>query len=305
MTDLIYSPESGVNPYHMTEHYLRKVLVGDIASVRVRLVSALERLGYDILDDEEHIIRGRRQARGWGASYSSADVLDYPMTLIVKLKQQGDLATRATFDYVVKHPSLSKGEKEILTREAEAISALATVRMADKICGACGTESTDDSRFCRRCGTKMDVERSELEILRMSAEVRAGHTSVVSAFVTSTVATVFVGGAYIAMLVGGFVPAKGIGILFIVGLMVAIIGNICAGFGWNRMNRALRRKPAEIAPETAPGEILSFPARVEGPPSKLPPGSVTERTTNLLSDNAQGPLTTGDFTSEEAEFVKR
>lgn len=111
MSDVFFPIDSGAIPYQTTEHYLRKVLVGDIQSVRVRLIAALERLEYDILDDDDHVIRGRRQARGWGTSYSSADVLDYPMTLIVKLKEQGDHATRATFDYVVRHPSLSGGEK--------------------------------------------------------------------------------------------------------------------------------------------------------------------------------------------------
>lgn len=294
MSDLIVLGDTGASPYHTTEHYLRKVLVGDIKSVRVRLIAALERLDYDILDDEEHIIRGRRQARGWGTSYSSADVLDYPMTLMVKLKEQGEHATRATFDYVVKHPSLSKGEKEVLTKEAEAISALATVRAVDKICSACGTESTDDSRFCRRCGSKMVVESNELEILRMYSEIRAGHTSVVSTFIASAASTAFLGSALLVMLLNGVVFGKGIGALLVIGLSLSLLASIFVCFGWNRVNRSLKRakNEKELPPFSNP--VLSFPDRSNNFEIDAPPASVTERTTNLLSVN-RDPAKTGEF----------
>ena len=298
MSDLIVLGDTGASPYHTTEHYLRKVLAGDIKSVRVRLIAALERLDYDILDDEEHVIRGRRQARGWGTSYSSADVLDYPMTLMVKLKEQGEHATRATFDYVVKHPSLSKGEKEVLTKEAEAISALATVRAVDKICSACGTESTDDSRFCRRCGSKMVVESNELEILRMYSEIRAGHTSVVSTFIASAASTAFLGSALLVMLLNGVVFGKGIGALLIIGLSLSVLASIFVCFGWNRVNRSLKRAKDEKELTTFSNPVLSFPDRSSQFDIDASPASVTERTTNLLAVSAD-PAKTGEFRTDE------
>ncbi|MGB5015027.1 MAG: zinc ribbon domain-containing protein [Pyrinomonadaceae bacterium] len=294
MSDLIVLGDSGASPYHTTEHYLRKVLVGDIKSVRVRLIAALERLDYDILDDDDHIVRGRRQARGWGTSYSSADVLDYPMTLIVKLKEQGEHATRATFDYVVKHPSLSKGEKEVLTREAEAISALATVRALDKICSACGIESTDDSRFCRRCGSKMVVESNELEILRMYSEIRAGHTSVVTTFIVSAASTVIMGSALLAMLLNGVVFGKGIAALLVIGMVLSFLSTVFVCFGWNRMNRSLKRSQNERELMGSSTSVLPFPDRSNQFELETPPASVTERTTNLLRVNAD-PAKTGEF----------
>ncbi|MBK7932318.1 MAG: zinc ribbon domain-containing protein [Acidobacteria bacterium] len=294
MSDLIVLGDSGASPYHTTEHYLRKVLVGDIKSVRVRLIAALERLDYDILDDDDHIVRGRRQARGWGTSYSSADVLDYPMTLIVKLKEQGEHATRATFDYVVKHPSLSKGEKEVLTREAEAISALATVRALDKICSACGIESTDDSRFCRRCGSKMVVESNELEILPMYSEIRAGHTSVVTTFIVSAASTVIMGSALLAMLLNGVVFGKGIAALLVIGMVLSFLSTVFVCFGWNRMNRSLKRSQNERELMGSSTSVLPFPDRSNQFELETPPASVTERTTNLLRVNAD-PAKTGEF----------
>ncbi len=293
MSEFIFSADANVNPYHMTEHYLRRVLVGDRENVRNRLISAMERLGYDILDDEENVVRGRREARGWGTSYSSADVLDYPMTLIVKLKPQGEHATRATFDYVVKHPSLSKGEKEILTREAEAISALAMVRYVDKICSACGTESTDDSRFCRRCGTKLSIESSELEVLRMSAEIRAGHTSVVSTFIASVVAFGLTGSALLVLLISGVTFGKGMGTLLVIGIALHFLSLLFVGFGWNRVSRSLKRPKAPDELNAEPAPPLLFPIASQPP---TPVGSVTERTTNLLSVE-RDPAKTGEFPS--------
>lgn len=297
MSDVIFPVDTGVNPYHTTEHYLRRVLSGDVRSVRNRLIAAMERLSYDILDDEDTVLRGRREARGWATSYSSADVLEYPMTLTIKLKAHGEHGTRATFDYVVKHPSLSKGEKEILTREAEAISALATVRAADNVCSSCGTESTDDSRYCRRCGAKISVETSELEVLRMSAEIRAGHTSVVSTFIASLVGFGLTGSALLALVLSGVAFGKGFNALLVIGMVANFLSIIFVAFGWNRVNRALKRRPqAEPAIiEVPPVPLLSTPARSIGQPP-----SVTERTTNLLQGE-HDPGKTGEFASDTSD----
>lgn len=298
MSDFIF-PVDASSPYHTTEHYLRRVLTGNLDSVRLRLIGALERLGYDILDEEQSVIRGRRSARGWGVSYSSADVLDYPMTLIVKLKQQGEHATRATFDYVVKHPSLSKGEKEILTREAEAISALATVRAVERICPACGTESTDDSRFCRRCGARMNIETKELELLKMSAEIRAGQASVVGAFVAAVAGTGLTAAAVVAILVSGIVLTKGISAILYIGVILSFLSVVSISFAWNRVRRSLQRPPETANP------VFDHPKAQSNQPEMLAPvspGSVTERTTNLLRAEPD-PARTGEFLSASDEPV--
>jgi hypothetical protein len=264
-----------------TEIYLKRVLAGNIESVRARLGVALERLGYDVLE-EEPALHGRRGARGWGNWYSSADVLDYPMTLIIRLKNAGDHSTHATFDYTIKHPWLSKGEKEVLTREAEAIVALATTRATEKVCTVCGTEATDDSRFCRRCGAPMTSEQAELDVLRMAAETRAGHTSVVTSTILSLASIAIALIAWVVFLKKGTVSAKGLWIVICLMGILTLFNFLVGRFAWLRLNAALVSKREETG--TLPSSRAQTLPDVE--PAALPPRhvghSVTEGTTELL-----------------------
>jgi len=296
MTDYIVS-ERGSSLYQTTEHYHKCVLAGEPESVRLRLVDALERLGYDILDDEVNVIRGRRGPKGWAAAYASADVLDYPRTLIVKLKPNGPRTTRATFDYVIKHPSLSRGEVDILTREAEALSSMAIVRSVEKMCAACGTDATDDSRFCRQCGSPMTVQNSDLELLQMAAEIRAGYTSVVSTTLVLTASTILIGAALLAMLLTGVVFGKGLGTLLVIGLAASLINIFFSAFGWNRISRALKVKRIETNALTGQRTYESSPANLSFTAAPQLRPSVTEGTTNLLN-REKTSFTTGSFETD-------
>lgn len=273
---------SGGYASQTTDIYLKRELVGSVDSVSARLIAALERVGYEVIEEQPAIL-GRRGARGWGTWYGSADVLDYSMTLVIRLKPIGDHATRATFDYKVYHPWLSRGDKEVISREAEAITALATMRSADKLCAACGTESMDDSRFCRRCGAPMTAEQTELDVLRMAAETRAGHTSVVASTILSLVTILIALLAAVTIALNSSWGLKS-SWLWIVFLGVVSLFNFFLGwFAWGRLNRALRHKRAEqrVVPardaQTLPG--------IEA--AALPPGragmSVIEGTTELLN----------------------
>ncbi len=292
-------PDGTNTPYNTTEHYHKRVLAGDPESVRFRLVDAMERLGYDILDDETNIIRGRRGARGWASAYASADVLDYPMTLIVRLKPNGPHATRATFDYLVKHPSLSRGEVAILTREAETISSLAMVRSLEKICPACGSEATDESRFCRQCGSPMTVQNRDLEYLRMAAEVRAGYTSVVATTLVLAASTLLIGGALLAMLLSGVVFTPGLSSFLVIGLVASVINTFFSAFGWNRISRALKLKHAEpsVLSDHRTAEFAPPARAVAAEPRQLFPPSAIEATTNLLGSEPASRVT-GSFGEE-------
>ena len=273
---------SGGYASQTTEIYLKRELVGSVESVSARLIAALERLGYDVIEEQPAIL-GRRGARGWGTWYGSADVLDYSMTLVIRLKALGDHSTRATFDYKVCHPWLSKGDKEVVSREAEAITALATMRAADKLCAACGTEAMDDSRFCRRCGAPMTAEQTELDVLRMAAETRAGHTSVVAITMLSLLSMLMAILAVVTIAVNSSWGLKA-SWLWIVFLGVISLFNFFLGWcAWGRLNSALRHKRAEQRLSPVSDAQTLFGTET----TALPPGRVampvTEGTTELLN----------------------
>lgn len=267
-----------------TEIYLKRELVGSVESVSARLIAALERLGYDVIEDQPAIL-GRRGARGWGTWYGSADVLDYSMTLVIRLKPIGDHSTRATFDYKVSHPWLTKGDKEVVSREVEAITALATMRSADKLCAACGTEAMDDSRFCRRCGAPMTAEQTELDVLRMAAETRAGHTSVVTSTMLSLVSLLIALLAVVTIAVKGSLTLTDKGFWGWIGFLVVIsLFNFFVGWcAWGRLNSALRHKRAEQrVMRVSDAQTLSGTEATALPPGRVGT-SVTEGTTELLN----------------------
>ncbi len=275
----------GNNFYQNTEHYLKRVLTGNVASVRLRLSAVLERLDYDFIDDEgEFEIQAKRNVRGWAGLYASADVLDYPRTLIIKLKPLSENSTRVSFAYIVKHPSLNRGEKEVLTREAETIAKLATIRATDKICTVCGAESTDDSRFCRKCGSPMTGDETALEVLRMTAEIRSGHTSVVTGAVIA-LATALVTLAVLITLAGSGAIDKGVFSLLLLSLALSALNILAVGFGWKRLNNAIKSNDKEqkiIFGKTA----QTLPdAEIYALPPQSTSLSVTDETTELLNPN--------------------
>lgn len=267
-----------------TEVYVKKILAGNIGEVRRQLVAAVEAMGYDIIEEDPHII-GRRSAKGWGVWMSSADVLDYPMTLTVRLKSVGQNSTRATFDYLIKHPFLTKGEKAVIAQEAVTIASISKKQAIERLCAACETESTGDSKFCRGCGAPLTSEHAETEILRMMAEVCAGKTSVVSSSVLMIASVVILAVFFILNLLGKIENPKAVFIFLLLSGATALTAILCSFFGWNRINRALS-KPAEqkiSIPQNTP-ESLETGEFAALPPHRSTPASVTEGTTNLLDE---------------------
>lgn len=263
-----------------TEIYIKKILPGNVENVRHQLVGAIESLGYDIIEDEPHIV-ARRGATGWGTWYSSADVLDYARTLTVRLKSTDSNSTRATFDYLIKHPMLNAGEKNVLVQEAKTIASISKRQAIEKMCSVCGTESTGDSKFCRNCGAPLTSEQAELEVLRLMAETRAAKTSVVAASLSTVISVILLIVTFILMNAELLKP-KAVVILLSLGGLGILFAVISSFFGWNRLKRALEKTETQprYLPRPAPksfdtGEFF------QTPPSKVP-ASITEGTTNLL-----------------------
>lgn len=276
---------TGINYYQDSEHYLQRMLAGNVSDVRRRLTIALERLDYDFVDDGgEFEIQARRSARGWAGAGASADVLDYSRTLIIKFSPQSETLTRASFIYIVKHPWLQRGEKEVLTREAETLAALSSVRAIDKICAVCGTEATDESRFCRNCGAPMTSDETALEVLRMTAETRSGHTSVAIGTIIALLLALANLAALVALLASS-AGNKGAFVFLGVGIFLSLLIVVSNGFGWKRFNNALKmRDKANRLPQMSAAKSIHTTAGGNVRNLAAPPAfSITEDATEMLN----------------------
>ena len=274
MSDLVETID-GKRGLSRTEHALRSVLIGSVESVRPRLVQALEQMGYNVLTDAP--LYARRRARGLARYYLSANILEYPTEVTIGLREIGQDSTLATFDYVLEHPGgmSFKGDQHTLTREAEAIIAIAASDQSVSTCSSCGTAQASEGRFCRVCGAPTIISGpAELEILRITAESRAGHHLIASGAVISA------GGAIAALAIALFAgSALGIPIAAMFGVIV--VGLLLVFFGIAKLSSALHAgepsKRIQFDKSTAEVAVLT--------PQALPssPASVTEGTTSLLS----------------------
>lgn len=272
MTDSLVKTD-GSSGLGNTEFYLKQVLAGDEEGVRTRLVDALETLNYLVLSEQP--LQAKRGARGLGAYYASADVLEYPTRLNIGLKPLGAGATLVTLDYEVKHAGgvSLKGDRQTLRREAEAILALAADRVAPTSCPACGTYNSGDSRFCRLCGAQRAAAPAELELLRLEAGARAGHQLNVVGMVWGLA----------AMLLSLLLISSGKASTAKLGVTIMMLGQTTAlvlmAFGASYLNRALKRGEREGRLPARARRSLAPTGYESAPP---PRGSVTEGTTGLL-----------------------
>jgi hypothetical protein len=264
-----------------TELFVKEILPGNIYDVRERIVASITTLGYEIIEDEPYII-GRREAKNWAVWHGSADILEYPMILTVRLKSLGEVSTQATFDYQIKHPMVSKADKKVVIQEAKTIAAISRIQTTENVCSVCATESSDFSRFCRNCGSALAVDISELEHLKMISEVRAGHISIVSSFGSSIGVAILIFLALILTTIG-VIDTKSLFVMLSIGGILALLSAIFSAFGWNRINRSLNKSN-----ERERGDSIKSPTILQGKKSvgelalPQPRASITEATTNLL-----------------------
>ena len=258
----------------ISDHDLTLAIPGEIGSVRPRLIDAIQKLGYKVLGEQPlYAKRGRQGSANWDCSLN---VLDYPTRLTVALKQTNEAAVLATFSYEIKsYMHLTKGDRQTLGREAEAIVALATERLALSACRSCGTQITDESHFCRRCGAPLDLDVPELEVLRLTKSVRGSYH-----YTFVGIVALFLGVlAAIALLVAN--GGKISGPLLWVGITVLSYGLFMLAQGTWKLHSALNRDTTRSVTSAVQ------PAFKSSVTTALPPapvnGSITEATTNLLS----------------------
>lgn len=257
----------------VTDHDLTLAIPGDAASVRARLLQAVQTLGYKIVAEQPILAKRGKQN---SAKYDcSINVLDYPTTLTIALKQTNDQAVLATFNYEVKsYMNMTKGDRRTLAREAEAIAALATERLAMSACRACGTPVSDESHFCRRCGAPLVLDLPELEILRLTKGTRHAYHHV------------FMGAIMLFLAAMTLLPiflvegTRIFGPFFWVGLPLGIYGFLMTLHGAWQLHRTLNPKDEKSAkPRLQPGVITSNTTALPPRPAHA---SITEGTTDLL-----------------------
>ena len=261
----------------VSDYDVTLTITGEVESLRLRLSDAIQKLGYTVLG--ELPLYAKRAAKG-GASWDcSFEVLDYPTRLTISLKQINDIAVVATFHYEVKsYMRMTKGDRQTLVCEAEAIAALASERLSISACPSCATPVTDDSHFCRRCGAPLVVEVAELEVLRLTRKSRVAYHNLVIAVVTLFLATLLL---LPLLWIDGSKLYK---TLFVIGSAFGAFGVFALLQGIWQLHFALNPNPAK--------EEVARPAPVPASPTQalraMPArASVTEGTTELLVSNIE------------------
>jgi hypothetical protein len=294
MSEIIVATTGGSSGITPTELHIRRVLGGDMESVRARLIPALESLGYTVLSEDP--LQSYRAPCGWAASYMSNDILDYGIKLNIALKQASASVVRATLSYSVAHPYLTKGDHRTIAREADAVVALAAVRGAVGTCSACGADATGDSRFCRVCGAPLaSGVQAELEVLRLTAGARAAHQNIVTAVILFLCALPML----LISIFGTKSNALTIGLILF--SLIALPGIITLLFGIRRLHRTLN--PASTQPLALPAPLDAAashanptahaprPAELAAHTTSPVPFSITEGTTELLYAERATPTT--------------
>ena len=258
----------------VSDHDLTLAIPGEAGSVRARLVEALQKVGYKILEEQPlHARRPKQSAAKWDCSIN---VLDYQTNLNIALKQTNDAAVLATFNYEVKsYMPMTKGDKQTLAREAEAIVALATERLAISACRSCGTEVTDESHFCRRCGAPLVLDVPELEVLRLTRDARGSYHNIFVGLMALLLALLTVVPVFV---VKGGIYAP----LFWVGIPFASYGLFMLLNGFWQLHRTLNPKTTKSVTTTTAQPAFKSSVTTALPPARVD-ASVTEGTTSLLS----------------------
>jgi ribosomal protein L40E len=260
--------QSGLGAYH--SHHFRRVIPGDVDTVRRRLSDALEEFDYVVLGEQP--IQARRGPR---KNVWTANVLEYDIRLTIALKAISPVSTVATFNYEVRY-LFSKGELLALEREAEAIIALSAAASNLSVCQACNTENAGAVRFCRACGTPVARNKlpAEIEVMRLTAEASGAQVEANIGLII-LVATLL---ATLPLILLGYPKTV------FAGWMGLGIGGLISLFFLFTVLLRLRRMVRPSASPDAQSELtrpLSANQRATLPPS---PASVTEGTTELMEE---------------------
>ncbi|HEX7174479.1 MAG TPA: zinc ribbon domain-containing protein [Pyrinomonadaceae bacterium] len=280
MSDALFGGNSAITN-GAGEHTCRRVLLGEVEDVRARLIRALERLDYRLLNEQQPLL-ARRAAR---KEIISADMLDVARTLAINLKPSGTAATLAIFDITVVHGQpwgMGKGDRHTLELEIDALVALAAAPDEQSACALCGTENSGGARFCRSCGAPNNFrEPAEVELMRLEAGARAAHQEHVFGFLIMLVVAVLA----LPLIIFSSNKVAPIGwVVFAAGML---LGCLMTLYGVRRLHRTLNPKERKSG-QTTPAQPEAIPApRAAALPPRSARTSVTEGTTELLHTEAR------------------
>jgi zinc-ribbon domain len=279
----------------VSDHGLTLAIPGEVGNVRARLIEAIQRLGYKILGEQP--LYAKRRSQGAACYDCSLNVLDYPTTLTISLKQVNDVSVLATFNYEVKSfMRMTKGDRQTLAREAEAIAAIATERLTSS-CRACGTEISDESHFCRRCGAPLLLDVPELEVLRLTRGTRSSFHAMVAGMFAMLLTFLAV---FVILMIGG---VRLSGPLLWVAIPLASYALFLLIQGAWKLHHTLNLK-APTSVTTSARARVSSSITTALPPARAN-NSITEGTTELLFTNRESriaePIRRKDASTGEIE----
>lgn len=272
MSEFIAAMDSS-NGYNTGEHSVRRVLAGDAETVRRRLVNALESLGYTVVS--ENPLQARRARL---KNPILADFSEHSRKLSVSLRQVGESATSAVFDFAVVHAGcMTKGDRRTLEREVDAIVAVAEAPAPSSVCRSCGTENGPGARFCRQCGAPCAAGApAELEVLRLTAGSRAALQELVGGLLIAFLSLA----CMLPLILYG--NPKGIRAGLIILAVGELVGWLMALYGLLRLYRTVNHRGGEGREEGRPAAALPSPREVSALPPRPERFSVTEGATELL-----------------------
>lgn len=269
------------------EHHFRKVIPGNIETVRQRLSDTLEDFNYMVISETP--LQAKRVNR---KNIMTANVLEYDARLTIGLKAISSASTLATFDYVVEY-LFSKGERLTLEREADAMIAMVTAPMNKTVCPACETENVGAVRFCRVCGTPIMRSKlpAELEVMRLMGGTSAAQVEIywgVSIIIFALMLT-------LPMILFG--KPKLIISGWIIMALLEFFGLLCLGYGMRRLHKTVnpvnpvsQELPVDKLRTTSAQESLSVTPAQELLALHPQPISVTEGTTELIEQSQATPV---------------
>jgi hypothetical protein len=258
----------GIGAY--PEHHFRRVIPGDIETVRQKLCEVLQDFKYVVVN--ENPIQAKRPRR---KSIWVSMVLDYDTVLTIGLKPISPASTLATFDYAVEQ-LFTKAEMRSLEREAEAIIAMATAVPVEAFCPSCGAETAGAVRFCRACGKPIARNElpAELDLMRLTAsasgsqiEIRLGLIICLGALLTTLPMILFSG-------------TKGAVFGWILLALGEALGFFHLRLGMRRLHKALN--PNDQAQQDMRPDLPRATSVQERAPLPPQPVSITEGTTELI-----------------------